>query len=119
MWIANGHRAGNQRFVVHANEKLAAFVELESASRAVHSIKSKRIIAPAEAVTTSCGKCTVISSRDIEIANRLHWQLLKQQESSIARFSNRRSKKQQQWRLSKGCLKGPERPEPIALRETN
>jgi hypothetical protein len=57
--------------------------------------------------------------KDIEIAKRLHWHLLKQQGSPIARFSNRRSKKQQQWRLRKGCLEGSERLAPIALRETN
>jgi hypothetical protein len=30
IWIANAHRDG-QRFVVHADEKLVSFVELESA----------------------------------------------------------------------------------------
>ena len=29
IWIADGHRGDGQRFVVHANEKLSAFVELE------------------------------------------------------------------------------------------
>jgi hypothetical protein len=33
MWIADGHRGDGKRFVVRANEKLIAFVELESAIR--------------------------------------------------------------------------------------
>jgi hypothetical protein len=33
MWIADAHRGGGKRFVVRANEKLTAFVELESAIR--------------------------------------------------------------------------------------
>jgi hypothetical protein len=31
IWIADAHRDDGKRFVVHADEKLAAFVELESA----------------------------------------------------------------------------------------
>jgi hypothetical protein len=31
IWIADAHRDDGKRFVVHANEKLTAFVELESA----------------------------------------------------------------------------------------
>jgi hypothetical protein len=31
MWIADAHRDDGKRFVVHADEKLTAFVELESA----------------------------------------------------------------------------------------
>jgi hypothetical protein len=34
IWIADGHRGDGKRFVVHADEKLTAFVELESAIRA-------------------------------------------------------------------------------------
>jgi hypothetical protein len=34
IWIADAHRGDGQRFVVHADEKAAAFVELESAIRA-------------------------------------------------------------------------------------
>jgi hypothetical protein len=30
-WIADAHRDNGQRFIVHADEKLTAFVELESA----------------------------------------------------------------------------------------
>jgi hypothetical protein len=31
IWIADAHRGGGKRFVVRADEKLTAFVELESA----------------------------------------------------------------------------------------
>jgi hypothetical protein len=31
IWIADAHRGDGRRFVVHANEKLTAFLELESA----------------------------------------------------------------------------------------
>jgi hypothetical protein len=33
IWIAAAHRVDGKRFVVHASEKLTAFVELESAIR--------------------------------------------------------------------------------------
>jgi len=33
-WIADAHRGDGKRFVVRADEKLSAFVELESAIRA-------------------------------------------------------------------------------------
>jgi hypothetical protein len=33
IWIADAHREDGKRFVVRANEKLTAFVELESATR--------------------------------------------------------------------------------------
>jgi hypothetical protein len=33
IWIADAHRGNGKRFVVHADEKLAAFVELERAIR--------------------------------------------------------------------------------------
>jgi hypothetical protein len=32
-WIADAHRDNGKRFVVHADEKLTAFLELESAIR--------------------------------------------------------------------------------------
>jgi hypothetical protein len=35
VWIADAHRDNGKRFVVHADEKLTAFVELESLIRAV------------------------------------------------------------------------------------
>jgi hypothetical protein len=34
IWIANAHRDDGKRFIVHADEKLTAFLELESA---IHS----------------------------------------------------------------------------------
>ena len=34
IWIADAHRDNGKRFVVHADEKLTAFLELESATRA-------------------------------------------------------------------------------------
>jgi hypothetical protein len=33
IWIADAHRDDGQRFIVRADEKLTAFVELESAIR--------------------------------------------------------------------------------------
>jgi hypothetical protein len=33
IWIADAHRDDGKRFVVHADEKLSAFVELESEIR--------------------------------------------------------------------------------------
>jgi hypothetical protein len=35
IWVADAHRDDGRRFVVHADEKLTAFVELEAAIRAV------------------------------------------------------------------------------------
>jgi len=35
IWIADAHRDDGKRFVVHADEKLTAFLELEVAIRAV------------------------------------------------------------------------------------
>jgi hypothetical protein len=34
MWIADAHRDNGKRFVVHADEKLTAFLELEAGIRA-------------------------------------------------------------------------------------
>jgi hypothetical protein len=34
IWIADAHRGDGKRFVVHAEEKLTAFLELESTIRA-------------------------------------------------------------------------------------
>jgi hypothetical protein len=33
IWIADAHRGDGKRFVAHADEKLAAFLELESVIR--------------------------------------------------------------------------------------
>ena len=41
IWIAYAHRGEGQRFIVRADEKLTAFVELESAIRAL--IKSSSV----------------------------------------------------------------------------
>jgi hypothetical protein len=35
IWIANAHRGDGKRFVVHADEKLTAFLELEARLRGV------------------------------------------------------------------------------------
>jgi hypothetical protein len=34
IWVADAHRDDGNRFVMHADEKLTAFLELESATRA-------------------------------------------------------------------------------------
>jgi hypothetical protein len=39
IWIADAHRGDGKRFVVHADETLTAFLELESAIRARASEK--------------------------------------------------------------------------------
>jgi hypothetical protein len=36
IWIADAHRGNGKRFVRRADEKLTAFIELESAIRAAH-----------------------------------------------------------------------------------
>ena len=41
IWIADAHRGDGKRFVVHADEKLTAFVELEWATRACGEYKIK------------------------------------------------------------------------------
>jgi hypothetical protein len=38
IWIAEAHRDDGKRFVVHADEKLTAFLELESATHAWGSL---------------------------------------------------------------------------------
>jgi hypothetical protein len=42
IWIANAHRDDGKRFVVHADEKLTAFVELESAILAAYLAVSRQ-----------------------------------------------------------------------------
>jgi hypothetical protein len=44
IWIADAHRGDGKRFVVRADEKLTAFLELESAIQARYSTKSKLLI---------------------------------------------------------------------------
>jgi len=41
IWIADAHRGDGKRFVVHADEKLTAFLELEAAIGGCQSVKSK------------------------------------------------------------------------------
>jgi hypothetical protein len=38
MWIADGPRDDRQRFIVHADEKLTAFLELELATHAASEL---------------------------------------------------------------------------------
>jgi hypothetical protein len=38
IWIADAHRGDEKRFVVHADEKLTAFLELEAAIQACKKI---------------------------------------------------------------------------------
>ena len=40
IWIADAHRDDAQRFIVRGDERLTAFVELESAIRAVSGLAS-------------------------------------------------------------------------------
>jgi hypothetical protein len=40
IWIADAHRNNGERFVVRANEKLTAFLELETAIRATNRLKN-------------------------------------------------------------------------------
>jgi hypothetical protein len=42
IWIADAHRDDGKRFIVRADEKLTAFVELESAIRAEPSLANAR-----------------------------------------------------------------------------
>jgi len=42
IWIADAHRGDGNRFVVHADEKLTAFVELESAIRSCDELPLSR-----------------------------------------------------------------------------
>src|SRR5205823_13699278 len=41
IWIADAHRGDGKRFVVHADEKFTAFIELESAIRACGELSRK------------------------------------------------------------------------------
>ena len=41
IWIADAHSGDGKHFIVRADEKLSAFVELESAIQSRQSIKSK------------------------------------------------------------------------------
>ena len=52
IWIADAHRGDGQHFIVHADEKLTAFVELESAIRDKPvSVAPTLLIVPTAAVS--------------------------------------------------------------------
>jgi hypothetical protein len=57
IWIADAHRGDGKRYVVHADEKLTAFVELESAIRqgSSHSGTSETIKRYVEARQAAIG----------------------------------------------------------------
>jgi hypothetical protein len=42
IWVADAHRDDGKRFVVHADEKLTTFLELEAAIRAPSEAAKKR-----------------------------------------------------------------------------
>jgi len=44
IWIADAHRGDGKRFVVRADEKLTAFLELESAIRARPAVGWQRVV---------------------------------------------------------------------------
>ncbi len=44
IWIADAHRDDGQRFVVRADEKLTAFLELESATRGDLPVSRTRVV---------------------------------------------------------------------------
>jgi hypothetical protein len=53
-WIANARRDDGQRFIVHADEKLTAFVELEAAIRgAIATTIGYRVNAPERSATNT------------------------------------------------------------------
>jgi len=41
IWIADAHRDDGKRFIVHADEPLTAFIELESATRHKVNVKGE------------------------------------------------------------------------------
>ena len=55
IWIADAHRDNEKRFVEHAEEKLTAFMEQESAIRAGQSVKN-------QSTTRSVATCRAVSS---------------------------------------------------------
>ena len=44
IWIADAHRADGKRFVVRADEKLTAFMELEAATQTEQPIASNMLL---------------------------------------------------------------------------
>jgi hypothetical protein len=51
IWIADAHRGDGKRFVVRADEKLTAFIELEFAARAASHKNQTALIAPGQPST--------------------------------------------------------------------
>jgi hypothetical protein len=43
IWIVDAHRGDGKRFVVHAHEKLTAFMELEAAIRRLDALKCESV----------------------------------------------------------------------------
>ena len=48
IWIVDAHRDDGKRFIVHADEMLTAFLDLEAATRAVNQSKSTQPMVPGE-----------------------------------------------------------------------
>jgi hypothetical protein len=64
IWIADAHRDDGKRFVVRADEKLTAFVELESAIRLYRQICGLMIFSfPDKNVLTPSGRVANIAPR--------------------------------------------------------
>jgi len=55
IFVADAHRGDGKRFVVRADEKLTAFIELEPAIRAVSSQNQNLLIGAASGWTASPG----------------------------------------------------------------
>jgi hypothetical protein len=69
MWIVDAHRGGGKRFVVRADQKLTAFVELESAIRVACRWYFSRVACYSlplhPAVHILCKKHTLIRGSDV------------------------------------------------------
>jgi hypothetical protein len=44
IWIADAHRDDGKRYVVHADEKLTAFLELEAGTRVVQAVAARMLM---------------------------------------------------------------------------
>jgi hypothetical protein len=56
IWIADAHRDDGKRFIVHADEKLTAFVELKSAVRACGHLAEGQSSLRSPAISETCQK---------------------------------------------------------------
>ena len=56
IWIADAHRDAGKRFVVREDEKLTAFVELDSVTRTA-SGSLERLVRPHNAISASKSDC--------------------------------------------------------------